>query len=176
MASSVVHWTEAKTQALLSIWGSEQIQSKLDGVVRNKNIYERISNQLSKSGVSRNWKQCRDSVKNLLAKYRKIKDNNRQIRNNGQNCVFYSEIDAIVGTRPISVPPVVVESQTAADTAESTATTAVTISTERSTESEISEEVMNNLVSSNEQREQQEKEDLQKDDDISKVTLVSIVK
>ena len=36
--------TEAETKALLSVWGSEQIQSELDGVVRNKNIYERISN------------------------------------------------------------------------------------------------------------------------------------
>ena len=76
MATSV-HSTEAETKALLSVWGSEQIQSELDGVVRNKNIYERISNQLNKSGVSRNWKQCRDRVKNLLAKYRKVKDNNR---------------------------------------------------------------------------------------------------
>ena len=118
MVSSVVHWTEAKMKALLSIWGSERIQSELDGVVRNKNIYERISNQLSKSGVSRNWKQCRDCVKNLLAKYRKIKDNNRETGNNRQNCAFYSEIDAIVGTRPVSVLPVVVENQTAADTAE----------------------------------------------------------
>ena len=43
-------------------------------------------------------------------------------------------------------------------------------------ESETSEEVMNDSVSSNEQWEQQEEEDLQEDDDISKVTLVSIVK
>ena len=112
----------------------------------------------------------------MLAKYRKVKDNNRQARNNRQNCSFYSKIDAIVGTGPVSVPPVVVESQTTADTAESTATTAVTISTERSTESETSEEVMNDLVSSNEQRERQEEEDLQEDDNISKLTLVSIVK
>ena len=63
-------------------------------------------------------------------KYRKVKDNNRKTRNNRQNCAFYSEIDAIVGTSSVSVLPVVVESQTAADTAESRATTAVTISTE----------------------------------------------
>ena len=98
--------------------------------MRNRNIYERISNQLNKSGVSRNWKQCRDHVKNLLVKYRKVKDN-RQTRNHRQNCSFYSEIDAIVGTRPVSVPLVMVETQTAVDTAESTATAAVTISTER---------------------------------------------
>ena len=105
-------------------------------------------------------------------KYRKVKDNNRKTGNNRQNCAFYSNID---GTKPASVLPVVVESQTAADTAESTATTAVTISTEGSTESETSE-VMNDSVSSNEQWEQQEEEDLQEDDDISKLRLVSIMK
>ena len=52
MASSV-HWTEAETKALLSVWESKQIQSKLDGVVRNKNIYERISNQLKKNDVQK---------------------------------------------------------------------------------------------------------------------------
>ena len=175
MASSV-HWTEAETKALLSVWGSEQIQSELDGVVRNKNIYERISNQLKKNGVSRNWKQCRDRVKNLLAKYRKVKDNNRQTGNNRRNCPFYNEIDAIVGTRPVSVPPIVVESQTTVDTVESTVTTVATISAERSTESETSEEVMNDSVSSNEQREQLEEEELQEDDDISKLILVSAIK
>ena len=71
MASSAVHWTEAETKALLSIWGSKQIQSALDGVVRNKNIYERISNQLNKSGVSRNWKQCHDCVKNIASRVQK---------------------------------------------------------------------------------------------------------
>ena len=67
MVSSVVHWTEAETKALLSIWGSEQIQIELDGVVRNKKIYEKISNQLNKSGVLRNWEQCRDCVKNIAS-------------------------------------------------------------------------------------------------------------
>ena len=159
MASSV-HWTEAETKALLSVWGSEQIQSKLDGVVRNKNIYERISNQLKKNGVSRNWKQCCDCMKNLLAKYKKVKDNNRQTRNNRWNCPFCNEIDTIVGTRPVSVPPIMVESQTTVDTVESTATTVATISAERSTESETSEEVLNDSVSSNEQWEQLEEEEL----------------
>ena len=93
------YWTETETKPLLSIWGSKQTQNDLDSVVRNRNIYERISNQLNKSGVSRNWKQCRDRVKNLLVKYRKVKDN-RQTRNHRQNCSFYSKIDAIVGTRP----------------------------------------------------------------------------
>ena len=140
MAASV-HWTESETKALLSVWGSEQIQSELEGVVRNKNIYEKISNQLSKNGVSRNWKQCRDRVKNLLAKYRKVKDNNRQTGNNRQNCPFYNEIDVIFGTRPVSVPPVVVESLSTG-TGESTVTTPVVSgSIDKSAELRTSEDI-----------------------------------
>ena len=112
----------------------------------------------------------------MLAKYRKVKDNNRQTGNNRRNCPFYNEIDAIVGIRPVSVPLIVVESQTTMDTVESTVTTVATISAERSTESETSEEVMNDSVSSNEQREQLEEEELQEDDDISKLILVSAIK
>ena len=103
MASSF-HCTETETKALLSIWGTKQIQSELDGVVRNKNIYEEHQTSL-KSDVSRNWKQCRDHVKNLLAKYRKVKGNNRQTGNNRQNCPFYKEMDSMVGTRSVSMPP-----------------------------------------------------------------------
>ena len=115
-------------------------------------------------------------MKNLLAKYRKVKDNNSQTGKNRQSCPFYNEIDAIVGTRPVSVPPIMVESQTTVDTVESTVTTVATISAERSTELETSGEVMNDSVSSNEQREQLEEEELQEDDDISKLILVSAIK
>ena len=107
------HWTESETKALISIWGSEEVQEKLDGVVRNRNIYETISWELSKAGINRSWKQCHDQIKNLLVKYRKTKDNNRQTGNNRHNCPYYNEIDAVMGTRPVSTPPVVLQSDTA---------------------------------------------------------------
>ena len=104
------HWTESETKALISIWGSEEVQEKLDGVV---NIYETISLELSKVSINRSWKQCRDRIKNILVKYRKTKDNNRQTGNNRHNCPYYKEIDAVMGTRPVSEPPVVLESNKA---------------------------------------------------------------
>ena len=60
--------------------------------------------------MERNWKQCRDRIKNLLAKYRKTKDKNRQSGGGTVTCPFYDEIDAIVGSRPISTPQHVLES------------------------------------------------------------------
>ena len=67
------HWTESETKALISILGGEEMQQKVDGVVRNRNIYEKISQELSKVGINRSWKPCHDRIKNLLAKYRKTK-------------------------------------------------------------------------------------------------------
>lgn len=109
------HWTESETKALISIWGSGEVQEKLDGVVRNRNVYETISQELSKVSINRNWKQCCDRIKNLLAKYRKTKDNNRQTGNNRHNCPYYKEIDAVIGTRPVSEPPLVVQSDTVSE-------------------------------------------------------------
>ena len=63
----------AWTKALLTIWGTELVQKLLAKATRNKNIYEIVSKELSKVGVERNWRQCRDRIKNLLAKYRKTR-------------------------------------------------------------------------------------------------------
>ena len=39
-----------------------------------------------------------------------MKDNNRQTGNNRYSCPYYNEIDAIIGTRPVSTPPIVLQS------------------------------------------------------------------
>ena len=89
------HWVEGETKALISVWGSEEVQSLLNGAVRNKAIYERISRELAENGVERSWKQCRDRIKNLLTKYHKTKDKNNQTGNNRYSCPFYNEILAL---------------------------------------------------------------------------------
>ena len=76
------HWVEGETKALRSVWGSEEVQSLLNGAVRNKAVYERILRELAENGVGRSWKQCRDRIKNLLTKYRQTKDKNNQTGNN----------------------------------------------------------------------------------------------
>lgn len=35
-------WSCEATQALLGIWGEQNVQSQLDGVARNRNIYEKL--------------------------------------------------------------------------------------------------------------------------------------
>ena len=35
-------WSAQETRVLVSIWGEADVQSQLDGVVRNKVVYEKI--------------------------------------------------------------------------------------------------------------------------------------
>ena len=42
--------TDDTTRALLSIWGEHNIQERLDGVKRNKHIYDKIASELSDMG------------------------------------------------------------------------------------------------------------------------------
>ena len=45
-------WTDDATKALLSIWGEHNIQDQLDGVKRNKHIYDKIASELPKMGFN----------------------------------------------------------------------------------------------------------------------------
>lgn len=65
-------WTTEATRALLSIWREQNIQDQLDGIVRDKFIYEKITESLRELGYECTWKQCRTKVKNLTQSYRKV--------------------------------------------------------------------------------------------------------
>ena len=41
--SATALWTEEETRALVGVWGAEDVQSQLDGVARNKAIFEKIA-------------------------------------------------------------------------------------------------------------------------------------
>ena len=66
-------WTGDETRALLGVWGEADVQSQLDGVSRNRIIYERIAASLKELGFpNKTWKQCRTKIKNIIVKYRKV--------------------------------------------------------------------------------------------------------
>ena len=46
MAETCAGWSNDKTKALLGILGASEVQSQLDGVVRNRTIYEKVAAQL----------------------------------------------------------------------------------------------------------------------------------
>ena len=65
-------WSHDATRALISTWGESNVQEKLDGVKRNKDIYQDISRQLQTLGYSWNWEQCRTTIKKRTQNYRKV--------------------------------------------------------------------------------------------------------
>ena len=46
MAATCAAWSNDETKALLGIQGASEVQSQLDGVVRNRTIYEKVAAQL----------------------------------------------------------------------------------------------------------------------------------
>ncbi|KAE8629637.1 hypothetical protein XENTR_v10000550 [Xenopus tropicalis] len=63
------HWKTEETKALITIWSEESIRNQLEGVVRNRQIFEHIASLLQKQGIDRGWRQCRTKYKNLKHDY-----------------------------------------------------------------------------------------------------------
>ena len=68
----MAEWTVQESRSLLRIWGDADVQSKLDGVVRNRTIYKQIARELEALGYERTWQQCRMKIKHLVKRYRKV--------------------------------------------------------------------------------------------------------
>lgn len=79
MATSAI-WTDEETRALVAIWGAADVQSQLDGVMRNKAIYQKIAAALADLGFERTWQQCKTKIKNLTQKYRKVSIFNTEVQ------------------------------------------------------------------------------------------------
>ena len=47
-------WSVDETRALLGIWGATDVQSQLDGVARNRVVYQKIASALDDLGYERN--------------------------------------------------------------------------------------------------------------------------
>ena len=61
-------WSTDATHILISLWGEANVQERLDGVTRNRTIYEEIEEGMHKAGYNYDWKQCRTKAKNLAQK------------------------------------------------------------------------------------------------------------
>ena len=105
----VMAWTEKETLSLIEEWGDEKIQEQLEGCTRNKAIYEKVARALDASGHSRTAVQCREKIKKLKRDYRKMKDHNGKTGRGRKKWHFYDKMDEILGDRPATTPPVVVD-------------------------------------------------------------------
>ena len=65
-------WSVEETKALVDIWGAHDVQAQLDGVARNRCVYEKIATAMEDAEFHRTWQQCKTKVKNLTQRYRKV--------------------------------------------------------------------------------------------------------
>ena len=118
-SSRGVSWSDDEVRALLTIWGEGKVQEELDGAVRNKVVYVGIAKKMRELGYERDWQQCKVKIKNLKSTYRDIKDHNGETGRGRKTCKFYKELDEILGHRPASTPPVVLDSGATTNTSTS---------------------------------------------------------
>ena len=65
-------WSTDVTLVLISLWGEVNVQERLDGVTRNRTVYEESAEGMHKAGYNYDWKQCRTKMKNLAQKYHQV--------------------------------------------------------------------------------------------------------
>lgn len=68
--SSKLPWSDRETEALLDIWGNEEIQKNLKGCTKNKHIFIQISEVMASQGYLRTPEQCQTRIKRLKANFR----------------------------------------------------------------------------------------------------------
>ncbi|XP_067684192.1 uncharacterized protein [Haliotis asinina] len=72
--SETANWQNHEIESLLNIWSKKDIQNELGNMHQNLPVYEKISTQLASLGINRSAISCRDKIKKLKFKYRRIRE------------------------------------------------------------------------------------------------------
>ena len=126
-------WTKQDTLKLIEVWGQETIQEQLQSCKRNHSIFVAVAREMRVAGYDRTYQQCRDKIKKLKGECRKAKDKQGKTGEQPSTWEFFDAIDAILGTKPSTRPPVVI------DTSETTDTSKPTLRTQMEEEGETEE-------------------------------------
>ena len=97
-------WTDAEYGTFLDIWMTQEIQSKLDGTVRNNAVFNLISESMAKEGYDRTSKEIKNKMKNVKRIYKKVSDHNKRSGVQRKELQFQDKLDIILGDRPSSAP------------------------------------------------------------------------
>lgn len=58
-------WSDQETRTLLDIWGEDTVQVTLRGSLKNRHVFEYISEKMNDSGFMRTTDQCYSRIKRL---------------------------------------------------------------------------------------------------------------
>lgn len=62
-------WSEQETRTLLDIWGEDSVQLTLKGCLKNRHVFQYISEKMSDAGFIRTSEQCYTRIKRLKHGY-----------------------------------------------------------------------------------------------------------
>ncbi|XP_030576045.1 uncharacterized protein LOC115773444 isoform X2 [Archocentrus centrarchus] len=97
--STKLPWSDGETEALLDIWGSEEIQENLKGSAKNKQIFLQISQVMASQGYLRTPEQCQSRIKRLRANFRHFLEGRKGEK---QECKFFDQLVQIFGNKYIT--------------------------------------------------------------------------
>ncbi|XP_041820105.1 uncharacterized protein zgc:113263 isoform X2 [Chelmon rostratus] len=83
-------WSEQETRTLLKIWGEDTVQLTLKGCLKNRHVFEYISEKMSDRGFIRTTEQCYSRIKRLKYGFLHEKEDFK----------FFSEMDEIFRREP----------------------------------------------------------------------------
>ncbi|XP_077412993.1 uncharacterized protein LOC144043338 isoform X6 [Vanacampus margaritifer] len=88
-------WTFQEVQTFLGILAEEEVQRQLIGAVRNRRVFQLVSQRMAAKGFRRTCGQCQLKCKKLRCQYRKIKEQKRT-----KAWRWFELVDAVYGRRP----------------------------------------------------------------------------
>lgn len=92
-------WSDRETRTLLEIWGEDTVQLTLRGCLKNRHVFEYISDKMNDRGFIRTTEQCYSRIKRLKHGFLHEKEDFK----------FFSEMDEIYRREPTVVAPSVPE-------------------------------------------------------------------
>lgn len=103
-------WTTDETNFLLNLWSSNEIQSQLDGTVRDAEVYRILSMKFREAGFQRTGVQIKTRIKILKRSYRTEKGKLDSGSSSGKMLFrYYQQMDRVMGDGKASPPPIVSE-------------------------------------------------------------------
>ncbi|XP_078138254.1 uncharacterized protein LOC139919797 [Centroberyx gerrardi] len=66
-SSRKMPWSDRETRVLLEIWGEDSVQVSLRGCLKNRHVFEYVSEKMSARGFIRTTEQCYTRIKRLKA-------------------------------------------------------------------------------------------------------------
>ena len=99
-------WSDVQTNALIEEWKAriEEVESR-----RNSEAWQKIAQEVNKSGTYKSIKQCKDKLRNMKQAYKDAKSSNMDAGCPSKRSPFYEEFDKVLGSRPVIPAPEVIQ-------------------------------------------------------------------